>query len=133
MHWYNRSVIVLYYELDLCYVLKLISSQRRCLLEDWMMKVLSDIELSRSASIGIFLELEAAARSCRCLLAAWWILVLFPCTFTKHLKVVLSTQYAMIYQAKLSWISLNLFSLLWTFQHSMNWIRTLQMCIHPSV
>ncbi|XP_069151708.1 PX domain-containing protein EREL1 isoform X1 [Solanum lycopersicum] len=37
--------------------------ERRCLLEDWMMKVLSDIELSRSASIGIFLELEAAARS----------------------------------------------------------------------
>ncbi|XP_055827818.1 PX domain-containing protein EREL2-like isoform X2 [Solanum dulcamara] len=37
--------------------------ERRCLLEDWMMKVLSDIELSRSAPIGIFLELEAAARS----------------------------------------------------------------------
>ncbi|KAL3343269.1 hypothetical protein AABB24_027029 [Solanum stoloniferum] len=36
---------------------------KKCLLEDWMMKVLSDIELSRSASIGIFLELEAAARS----------------------------------------------------------------------
>ncbi|XP_009783198.1 PX domain-containing protein EREL2 [Nicotiana tabacum] len=37
--------------------------ERRCLLEDWMTKVLSDIELSRSAHIGIFLELEAAARS----------------------------------------------------------------------
>ncbi|XP_016477209.1 PX domain-containing protein EREL2 isoform X2 [Nicotiana tabacum] len=37
--------------------------ERRCLLEDWMTKVLSDIELSRSARIGIFLELEAAARS----------------------------------------------------------------------
>ncbi|PHU02377.1 hypothetical protein BC332_27628 [Capsicum chinense] len=37
--------------------------ERRCLLEDWMTKVLSDIELSRSAPIGIFLELEAAARS----------------------------------------------------------------------
>ncbi|KAK4350230.1 hypothetical protein RND71_029543 [Anisodus tanguticus] len=42
---------------------ELVSSQRRCLLEDWMMKVLSDIELSRSAPVGIFLELEAAARS----------------------------------------------------------------------
>ncbi|KAJ8536213.1 hypothetical protein K7X08_034614 [Anisodus acutangulus] len=37
--------------------------ERRCLLEDWMMKVLSDIELSRSAPVGIFLELEASARS----------------------------------------------------------------------
>ncbi|XP_060205169.1 PX domain-containing protein EREX-like isoform X2 [Lycium barbarum] len=37
--------------------------ERRCLLEDWMAKVLSDIEFSRSAPIGIFLELEAAARS----------------------------------------------------------------------
>ncbi|KAJ8774089.1 hypothetical protein K2173_009520 [Erythroxylum novogranatense] len=36
--------------------------ERRCALEDWMEKLLSDIEVSRSASIGTFLELEAAAR-----------------------------------------------------------------------
>jgi len=40
--------------------------QRRRLLEDWMEKLLSDIDISRSAPVAIFLELEAAARSCRC-------------------------------------------------------------------
>ncbi|CAN4086407.1 unnamed protein product [Withania somnifera] len=42
---------------------KAMSFWKKSLLEDWMTKVLSDIELSRCASIGIFLELEAAARS----------------------------------------------------------------------
>ncbi|XP_028766394.1 PX domain-containing protein EREX-like [Neltuma alba] len=36
--------------------------ERRCLLEDWMEKLLSDIDVSRSAPAAIFLELEAAAR-----------------------------------------------------------------------
>ena len=31
-----------------------------------MGKVLSDIDLSRSATVAAFLELEVAARSCRC-------------------------------------------------------------------
>ncbi|CAK7356947.1 unnamed protein product [Dovyalis caffra] len=35
---------------------------RRCSLEDWMEKLLSDIDVSRSAPVGTFLELEAAAR-----------------------------------------------------------------------
>lgn len=38
--------------------------QRRNALEEWMQKLLSDIELSRSAPVAAFLELEAAARSC---------------------------------------------------------------------
>uniref|UniRef100_A0A3N7EJN5 PX domain-containing protein n=1 Tax=Populus trichocarpa TaxID=3694 RepID=A0A3N7EJN5_POPTR len=37
--------------------------ERRCSLEDWMEKLLSDIDVSRSAPVGTFLELEAAARS----------------------------------------------------------------------
>ncbi|KAK7325263.1 hypothetical protein VNO77_29422 [Canavalia gladiata] len=37
--------------------------ERRCLLADWMEKLLSDIDVSRSAPVAIFLELEAAARS----------------------------------------------------------------------
>ncbi|KAM7498260.1 hypothetical protein LguiA_022674 [Lonicera macranthoides] len=37
--------------------------ERRCALEDWMEKILSDIHLSRSADVANFLELEAAARS----------------------------------------------------------------------
>ncbi|KAH6800688.1 hypothetical protein C2S52_001152 [Perilla frutescens var. hirtella] len=37
--------------------------ERRCYLEDWMAKVLSDIDVSRSAPVACFLELEAAARS----------------------------------------------------------------------
>ncbi|XP_057967915.1 LOW QUALITY PROTEIN: PX domain-containing protein EREX [Malania oleifera] len=37
--------------------------ERRSSLEDWMEKLLSDIDLSRSAPVAIFLELEAAARS----------------------------------------------------------------------
>ncbi|KAJ6700705.1 PX DOMAIN-CONTAINING PROTEIN EREX [Salix koriyanagi] len=36
--------------------------ERRCSLEDWMEKLLSDIDVSRSAPVGTFLELEAAAR-----------------------------------------------------------------------
>ncbi|KAG8372519.1 hypothetical protein BUALT_Bualt12G0074600 [Buddleja alternifolia] len=39
------------------------SSQRRCALEDWMGKILSDMDFSRSAPVACFLELEAAARS----------------------------------------------------------------------
>ncbi|KAL2332481.1 hypothetical protein Fmac_020062 [Flemingia macrophylla] len=38
-------------------------AQRRRLLADWMEKLLSDIDVSRSAPVAIFLELEAAARS----------------------------------------------------------------------
>lgn len=37
-----------------------------------MEKLLSDIDLSRSAPVATFLELEAAARSCRCFLNAFW-------------------------------------------------------------
>ncbi|XP_031279628.1 PX domain-containing protein EREL1 isoform X1 [Pistacia vera] len=37
--------------------------ERRCSLEEWMTKLLSDIDLSRSVSVASFLELEAAARS----------------------------------------------------------------------
>ncbi|XP_037493080.1 PX domain-containing protein EREL1 isoform X2 [Jatropha curcas] len=37
--------------------------ERRCLLEEWMTKLLSDIDLSRSMAVASFLELEAAARS----------------------------------------------------------------------
>lgn len=39
--------------------------QRRRALEEWMGKLLSDIDLSRSAPVASFLELEVAARSCR--------------------------------------------------------------------
>lgn len=46
--------------------------QRRCSLEDWMEKLLSDIDVSRSVQIAMFLELEAAVRSCRCFLVASW-------------------------------------------------------------
>ncbi|PPS15563.1 hypothetical protein GOBAR_AA05020 [Gossypium barbadense] len=44
--------------------------ERRCSLEDSMEKLLSDIDISRSVSVATFLELEAAARSCRCYLDA---------------------------------------------------------------
>ncbi|KAH7565011.1 hypothetical protein JRO89_XS09G0107000 [Xanthoceras sorbifolium] len=37
--------------------------QRRRSLEEWMEKLLSDIDISRSVSVATFLELEAAARS----------------------------------------------------------------------
>lgn len=40
--------------------------ERRCSLEDWIVKVLSDIDLSRSAPVAFFLELEEAARSSFC-------------------------------------------------------------------
>ncbi|KAL5974253.1 hypothetical protein ACLOJK_030917 [Asimina triloba] len=40
--------------------------ERRYALEEWMDKLLSDIELSRSVLVASFLELEAAARSCGC-------------------------------------------------------------------
>ncbi|GFZ04069.1 Phox (PX) domain-containing protein [Actinidia rufa] len=42
---------------------KTLLEERRASLEDWMEKLLSDIELSRSAPVAIFLELEEAARS----------------------------------------------------------------------
>ncbi|KAF5739076.1 hypothetical protein HS088_TW12G00274 [Tripterygium wilfordii] len=37
--------------------------ERRSSLEEWMQKLLSDIDISRSFSVAMFLELEAAARS----------------------------------------------------------------------
>lgn len=37
--------------------------ERRCSLEAWMEKLLSDIDISRSVAVASFLELEAAARS----------------------------------------------------------------------
>ncbi|XP_019415544.1 PREDICTED: uncharacterized protein LOC109327029 [Lupinus angustifolius] len=37
--------------------------ERRCSLEEWMMKLLSDIDISRCAAVASFLGLEAAARS----------------------------------------------------------------------
>lgn len=49
-------------------ILKLVSLlQRRCSLEDWIEKLLSDIDISRSVLVATFIELEAAARSCRCI------------------------------------------------------------------
>lgn len=48
-------------------VLKMFWLQRRNTLEEWMQKLLSDIDLSRSAHVAAFLELEAAARSCMCI------------------------------------------------------------------
>ena len=47
--------------------LKMFGLQRRNTLEEWMQKLLSDIDLSRSAPVAAFLELEAAARSCMCI------------------------------------------------------------------
>jgi predicted nuclease with TOPRIM domain len=44
-------------------VIALILLQRRCSLEEWITKLLSDIELARSVVVASFLELEAAARS----------------------------------------------------------------------
>ncbi|XP_024164890.1 PX domain-containing protein EREL1 isoform X2 [Rosa chinensis] len=37
--------------------------ERRCSLEAWMIKLLSDIDISRSVAVASFLELESAARS----------------------------------------------------------------------
>lgn len=37
--------------------------ERRCSLEEWMSKLLSDIDISRSMAVASFLELEAAARN----------------------------------------------------------------------
>ncbi|KAI6689921.1 hypothetical protein NL676_026749 [Syzygium grande] len=42
---------------------RILLEERRCSLEDWMDKLLSDIDISRSAVVANFLELEAAARS----------------------------------------------------------------------
>ncbi|KAF8025380.1 hypothetical protein BT93_F2274 [Corymbia citriodora subsp. variegata] len=42
---------------------RILLEERRCSLEDWMDKLLSDIDISRSAGVANFLELEAAARS----------------------------------------------------------------------
>lgn len=42
---------------------RLLLEERRHSLEEWMQKLLSDIDLSRSAPVAAFLELEAAARS----------------------------------------------------------------------
>lgn len=42
---------------------RLLLEERRRALEEWIGKVLSDIDLSRSAPVATFLELEAAARS----------------------------------------------------------------------
>uniref|UniRef100_M8BFF9 Uncharacterized protein n=1 Tax=Aegilops tauschii TaxID=37682 RepID=M8BFF9_AEGTA len=42
---------------------RLLLEERRNTLEEWMQKLLSDIDLSRSAHVAAFLELEAAARS----------------------------------------------------------------------
>ncbi|WOL13542.1 hypothetical protein Cni_G22312 [Canna indica] len=42
---------------------RLLREERRHALEDWMGKLLSDIDLSRSSPVAGFLELEAAARS----------------------------------------------------------------------
>lgn len=42
---------------------KALLDERRCSLEEWMTKLLSDIDISRSAAVASFLELEAAARS----------------------------------------------------------------------
>ncbi|KAG9441388.1 hypothetical protein H6P81_017242 [Aristolochia fimbriata] len=42
---------------------KALLEERRCALEEWMGKLLSDIDLSRSAPVASFLELEAAARA----------------------------------------------------------------------
>ncbi|KAK9066294.1 hypothetical protein SSX86_013615 [Deinandra increscens subsp. villosa] len=43
---------------------KTLLEERRCALEAWMEKLLSDVKVSRTALVAIFLELEAAARKC---------------------------------------------------------------------
>jgi len=52
---------------------RLLLDERRHALEEWMQKLLSDIDLSRSAPVAAFLELEAAARSCMC-----YLIYIFP-------------------------------------------------------
>ncbi|XP_024181285.1 PX domain-containing protein EREX isoform X3 [Rosa chinensis] len=42
---------------------RILLEERRCSLEDWIEKLLSDIDISRSVLVATFLELEAAARS----------------------------------------------------------------------
>ncbi|TYH61217.1 hypothetical protein ES332_D07G036300v1 [Gossypium tomentosum] len=42
---------------------RVLLEERRCSLEEWMTKLLSDFDLSRSVTVASFLELEAAARS----------------------------------------------------------------------
>ncbi|CAL1377730.1 unnamed protein product [Linum trigynum] len=42
---------------------KTLLEERRCSLENWIEQLLSDIYVSRSAAVGIFLELEASVRS----------------------------------------------------------------------
>ncbi|XP_034695390.1 PX domain-containing protein EREX-like [Vitis riparia] len=42
---------------------RMLLEERRCALEDWMEKLLSDIDLSRSVLVATFLELEASVRS----------------------------------------------------------------------
>ncbi|XP_062008113.1 PX domain-containing protein EREX isoform X1 [Rosa rugosa] len=42
---------------------RILLEERRCSLEDWIEKLLSDIDISRSLLVATFLELEAAARS----------------------------------------------------------------------
>lgn len=45
---------------------KTLLEERRCALEGWMEKLLSDIDVSRTVLVAIFLELEAAARQSCC-------------------------------------------------------------------
>ncbi|KAK9027148.1 hypothetical protein V6N11_066991 [Hibiscus sabdariffa] len=42
---------------------RVLLEERRCSLEEWMTKLLSNIDLSRSVTVASFLELEAVARS----------------------------------------------------------------------
>lgn len=59
----GNIIIVMFYRVnDQC--ISLHSLQRRRSLEEWMTKLLSDIEVSRCAAVASFLELEAAARAC---------------------------------------------------------------------
>ena len=73
-------------------MLKLFCLQRRHALEEWMQKLLSDIDLSRSAPVAAFLELEAAARSCMFYLihiSPNCTLCIFLILYAKHISIEL--------------------------------------------
>lgn len=60
--------------------------QRRCSLEEWITKLLSDIELARSVVVASFLELEAAARS-----GMSYYFMLLSCALVKFIELLLNS------------------------------------------
>lgn len=57
------SILIIHAKKSVSQVITVTLLQRRCSLEEWITKLLSDIELARSVVVASFLELEAAARS----------------------------------------------------------------------